>query len=126
EGSYKWNADNFGPFWIPEAGVTIDLNMSNLPLYKRAITAYEKNELEVKDNKIYINGVETDKYTFKQGYYFMMGDNRHNSADSRFWGLVPEDHVVGTPLFIWLSMDKDKGLFNKVRWNRLFSGTRKM
>ena len=126
EGSYAWNADNFGPFWIPKAGTTIELNIDNLPLYDRAITAYEKNNLEVKGNKIFINGTETDKYTFKQGYYFMMGDNRHNSADSRFWGLVPEDHIVGTPLFIWLSTDKDKSLFKKVRFDRLFNGTQKM
>lgn len=123
EGTYAWNEDNFGPFWIPKAGVTIDINLKNLPLYKRAIEVYENNKLVVKDGKIFINGKISDKYTFKQDYYFMMGDNRHNSADSRFWGLVPEDHIVGTPLFVWLSLDKDKSIFSKVRWNRLFLGT---
>ena len=91
-------------------------------MYERAIHTYEGNDLEVKDGQIYINGVPTDKYTFKMDYYWMMGDNRHNSADSRCWGFVPEDHIVGKPLFIWLSLDKDRNWFDgKVRWDRLFS-----
>ena len=117
-----WTADNYGPIWIPKKGETIDLNLDNLPLYERAIHAYEGNKLEVKDGKIYINGVQTDKYTFKMNYYWMMGDNRHNSADSRYWGFVPEDHVVGKPIFVWLSLNPDRGLFDgKIRWNRIFS-----
>ena len=92
------------------------------PFFLRPIHFYDVNELAVKDGKIYINGKETDEYTFKMDYYWMMGDNRHNSADSRFWGFVPEDHVVGKPIFIWLSLDNDRGwLDGKIRWNRLFT-----
>jgi signal peptidase I len=126
ETNYAWNEDNFGPLWIPKAGASITLTSKNLPIYKRIIDVYEKNDLQIKDGKIFINGTETNKYTFKQDYFFMMGDNRHNSADSRFWGFVPEDHIVGTPIFIWLSIDKDKSFLNKIRWNRLFMGTRKL
>lgn len=116
-----WTLDNYGPVWIPKKGATVDLTLDNLPLYERPIHAYEGNALEVKDGKIFINGVETTQYTFKMDYYWMMGDNRHNSADSRFWGFVPEDHVVGKPIFIWLSLDQDRGwLDGKIRWERLF------
>ena len=116
-----WTLDNYGPVWIPKKGETIDLTLDNLPIYERPIHAYEGNRIEVKDGKIYINGQETTRYTFKMDYYWMMGDNRHNSADSRFWGFVPEDHIVGKPIFIWLSLDQDRGwLDGKVRWNRLF------
>jgi signal peptidase I len=97
------------------------LTEENLPIYERCIRAYEGNKLEVKKDGIYINGVKTDKYTFKMDYYWMMGDNRDKSADSRYWGFVPEDHVVGKPLVVWLSLDKDRGWFDgKIRWNRLF------
>lgn len=117
-----WTTDNYGPIWIPKKGESIDLTLDNLPIYERCIHAYEGNDLQVKDSKIYINGQETDNYTFQMDYYWMMGDNRHNSADSRFWGFVPEDHIVGKPIFIWLSLDPDRGWLNgKIRWNRLFT-----
>ena len=116
-----WNVDNFGPLYIPKKGATIKLNMGNLAMYKRAITVYEHNTLTVLNDKITINGKETDTYTFKMDYYFMMGDNRHNSADSRFWGFVPEDHIVGKAVFIWLSWDDNGKFLHKIRWNRLFS-----
>ena len=116
-----WTLDNYGPIWIPKKGETIDLTLDNLPMYERPIHAYEGNSIDVKDGKIYVNGQETTRYTFKMDYYWMMGDNRHNSADSRFWGFVPEDHIVGKPIFIWLSLDQDRDwLDGKVRWNRLF------
>jgi len=117
---YPWNEDNFGPLWIPEAGKTVPLNLTNLPLYRRIIEAYENNSLEVRDSTIYINGSPADSYTFKMNYYWMMGDNRHDSADSRFWGFVPENHIVGKPKYIWLSLDKEKKFLSKIRLNRLF------
>jgi signal peptidase I len=117
----KWNVDNYGSLTIPKAGETVALNMSTLPIYKRLIEVYEKNKLEIKDSKIYINDVLASSYTFKMNYYFMMGDNRHNSADSRFWGFVPEDHIVGKAVFVWLSLDNNStSIFNKVRWKRVF------
>ena len=116
-----WTVDNYGPIWIPKKGETIELSLDNLPLYERPIHAYEGNALEVKDGKIFINGEETTHYTFKMDYYWMMGDNRHNSADSRYWGFVPEDHVVGKPIFIWWSSDPDRNGFGGIRWSRLFN-----
>lgn len=116
-----WDRDNFGPLWMPKRGATLQLTLENLPLYERPIRVYEENKLEVKAGKIYINGKEAKSYTFKMDYYWMMGDNRHNSLDSRYWGFVPEDHIVGKPILVWLSLDKDKGWFNgKIRWSRLF------
>ena len=120
-GNTGWTVDNYGPVWIPKRGESIALTLDNIAVYERPIVAYEGNALEVKDGKIFINGKESNSYTFKMDYYWMMGDNRHNSADSRCWGFVPEDHIVGKPLFIWLSLDKDRGLFDgKIRWKRLF------
>lgn len=117
----KWNRNNYGPIWIPKKGATIQLTADNLAIYERPIRAYEGNTLEIKGGKIFINGKQTNSYTFKMDYYWMMGDNRHNSADSRYWGFVPEDHVVGKPIVVWLSLDKDKGWFSgKIRWNRFF------
>lgn len=122
-GGYHWSCDNYGPLWIPEKGKEIPggLTLENLPLYERIIDVYEDNDLKVTDDgKILINGKEAKNYTFKMDYYWMMGDNRHYSADSRFWGFVPEDHIVGKPVLIWFSKDPNKGLFNGIRWKRLF------
>jgi signal peptidase I len=119
--AYPWNVDNFGPLVIPKKGATVELTAKNLPIYERIITVYEGNELDTSTGKILINGKEATSYTFEMDYYFMMGDNRHNSADSRFWGFVPEDHIVGKAVFIWLSLDKNESFFKKIRWSRLFS-----
>lgn len=117
---FKWTRDNFGPLWIPKKGETVALGLDNLPLYERIIKNYEKHDLEVIDGKIYIDSVESDSYTFEQDYYFMMGDNRHNSLDSRYWGFVPEDHIVGKPAIVWLSTDINKSFPDNIRWNRFF------
>ena len=113
-----WTRDFFGPLWIPKKGTTVTLDAESLPFYERIIRDYEHNDLSVSNDKIYINGEEAKEYTFKQDYYFMMGDNRHNSLDSRYWGFVPEDHIVGKPSVIWLSTDRDRKFPNNIRWKR--------
>ena len=120
---FDWNNDNFGPIFIPKAGAPVDLNLDNLPLYKKIIVDYEKNKLETDGNTILINGKKSSQYKFKMNYYWMMGDNRHRSEDSRYWGFVPEDHIVGKPVFIWFSIDGiNDGIRNwKIRWDRVFS-----
>lgn len=135
--SIPWNNDNFGPFVIPQANTTVNLDTTNIKLYDKIIVNYELNKLDIKGDKIFINGVESKTYTFKMDYYFMMGDNRQNSADSRYWGVVPNDHIVGKPVFVWMSIkdpaknpvsgsvglfksffeDSKKGRF---RWERFF------
>lgn len=114
---YRWNRDNFGPLVIPEKGATVQLTPENISLYHRVINRYEGNDLEVRDGQVYINGQPANSYTFKMNYYWMMGDNRHQSSDSRYWGFVPEDHIVGKAWFVWLSYNKS--LFD-LRWSRLF------
>jgi signal peptidase I len=117
----NWSQDNFGPLWIPKAGETIAINDSTLALYGFTIAKYDHNEnAEVKNGKLFVDGKEVQSYTFNQNYYFMSGDNRHNSLDSRYWGFVPEDHIVGKAFFIWLSIDRNADFINKIRWSRFF------
>ncbi|MDR0872713.1 MAG: signal peptidase I [Prevotellaceae bacterium] len=125
-GNRKWTRDNYGPVWIPKRGETVQLDSANYEIYQFAIRNHEGNKLEKRNGEVYINGTKTDTYTFRMDYYFMMGDNRHNSADSRYWGFVPEDHIVGQPLFVWLSLDKDKGIFDGwIRFDRFFKNARR-
>lgn len=120
--SYKWNEDNFGPLIVPKKGWTVKLDSTTYPLYERAIRVYEGNGLAQRGSEYIINGKVVTSYTFKMDYYWMMGDNRHNSLDSRFWGFVPEDHIVGKALFVWMSWDSNGTFFDKIRWNRIFKG----
>jgi signal peptidase I len=115
----SWTVDDFGPIWIPKAGETVSISRNNIALYQRIINVYEDNDLKVTEDKIYINGAEANEYTFKQDYYWAMGDNRHNSEDSRMWGFVPHDHIVGKPLFIWFST-KEGNIGNGINWDRIF------
>ena len=120
--NYKYSEDNFGPLWIPKAGVTVPVSPENIAPFVRIINTYEGNTLKIADNQVFINGKAVTEYTFKMNYYWLMGDNRHNSLDSRFWGFVPEDHIVGKASFIWLSLDQDLGITEgKIRWNRMFT-----
>lgn len=124
--NYQWSIDNYGPIYIPEKGKSVIINSQTIPLYKRIIEKYEHNSLKIEGDKIYINNQLTDTYTFKQNYYWMMGDNRHNSEDARYWGFVPFDHVVGKPTFIWFSLEKfnsenPKPFFKRIRWDRMFT-----
>src|SRR5690606_36185019 len=120
----EWTADNLGPIHIPAEGEVVNLTLDNLPFYKAIIKDYENNTLEVRDGQIYINGKVTTQYTIQQNYYYMMGDNRHNSEDSRYWGFVPQDHIVGKPVLIWMSLDQNvpwSKAFDKFRWDRMFT-----
>ncbi len=119
---YNWNVDNFGPVIIPKKGWTVKLDSATFPIYGRAIAVYEHNSVKVTGKDIFINGKKADTYTFKMNYYWMMGDNRHNSTDSRYWGFLPEDHVVGKALFTWMSVDSTASFVNKIRWSRLMRG----
>jgi signal peptidase I len=116
---FKWNQDNFGPLTLPKRGWSVPLNDSTMILYRRAIELYENNKVEVKGNDVLINGKKSTSYTFKMNYYWMMGDNRHNSLDCRFWGYVPEDHIVGKAMITWMSIDSTGNFLSKVRWNRI-------
>ncbi|SFT97550.1 signal peptidase I [Algoriphagus locisalis] len=118
-----WNRDNYGPLQVPQEGWTIEMNSDNVMRYAFTIEKYEGLEnVEAKDGQLFIDGQKVDSYTFKQNYYFMMGDNRHDSLDSRYWGFVPEDHIVGKAWFLWLSLDKHESMFSKIRWSRIFNG----
>ena len=119
--SLDWNTDNYGPIYIPKKGSSVPLNMNTLPFYERIIKEYEYNQLEVIGEYIFVNGKKVDSYTFKQDYYWMMGDNRHNSEDSRVWGYVPANHIVGKPVFIWMSWNSNGKGFGKIRTDRVFT-----
>ena len=118
---YRWTGDNFGPLWVPKKGDSIQITMINIPLYQRIIEVYEENDLQLIDGDLSINGSPADYYTFKMDYYFVMGDNHHNSADSRYWGFVPEDHLLGKAVLVWFSVEPDKPLLEGLRKERIFN-----
>jgi signal peptidase I len=118
--NFPWSRDNYGPLVMPKKGATVRISPENILLYERIIRNYEGNTLEMKENQLFINGEPADEYTFKMDYYFMLGDNRHNSADSRYWGFVPEDHIIGKPILVWLSLDQSKSFPMNIRWDRFF------
>lgn len=118
--NYRWNEDNFGPLFIPQRGATIDIDIDNIMLWERIIEVYEGNTLKIEDDQIFINGEPASTYTFQMDYYWMVGDNRHNSADSRYWGFIPEDHIVGRAMFVWLSLDKTKSFPGNIRFGKTF------
>ena len=117
--NFRWTRDNYGPIYVPAKGDSVTLTLENLPLYRRIISVYEGHTLEVQDSTILIDGMPAETYTFEMDYYFMMGDNRHNSLDSRYWGFVPENHIVGKPRVVWFSKDLNKPFPRNIRWNRL-------
>lgn len=119
--AYPWNRDNFGPVVVPRKNDSVRLNMLNISLYRRIIEVYENNRLDIRNNQIYINGILADTYTFRQNYYFILGDSRHHSRDSRHWGFLPEDHIIGKPLFIWFSAYRNSGQPLRIYWNRILN-----
>ena len=116
---FAWNIDQYGPVYVPRKDDSVLLTADNIALYRRIITTYEGHTLTEKDGRFYVDGQLCNRYVFGMNYYWAMGDNRHNSADSRYWGFVPEDHIVGKAFWVWMSWNKDGKGFKKIRWNRI-------
>ena len=117
----RWTGDNFGPLKVPARGDTVILDMLNFPIYQRVIEVYEENEFQIKEGYIHINEERSDRYVIQKNYFFVMGDNHHNSADSRYWGFVPEDHLLGKAVNVWFSIEPDKSILDGLRKERIFS-----